>query len=292
MKRTQDIIGLPVVSISEGREVGHVKNVIINSEKGTIDYFIVDSGVQILSARVISTERVVGIGEYAITIENENSINDIGKIPAAIELLRKNIEIKGAKVLTTKGQLIGEIGEFFFDKDTFRVIGLEYIADITQKKSKIIPRESVVTFGVNFVIVSEDIEEALVEQAEQINKISDANRDEKTHGDRQQVNNYASIILQDLSETNKEIDGSMGAEEIISDMYKETEGNESQKSDNAAELFEQKQRQYLLDRHATKTILGNDGNVIINEGEKITEEVIDTAKLHGKLIELVMNNKA
>ncbi len=57
-------------------------------------------------------------------------------------------------------------------------------------------------------------------------------------------------------------------------------------------LFEQRQRQYLKGRKATKTITDNVGKVIINSGEVISEDVIDIAKDNGKLIELVMNNKA
>jgi len=117
MKKIQEILGLPIISISDGIEVGKVKSAIINADKGAIDYIVVDSGIQILSARVIPTDNVLGIGEYALTIENDGAINDISKIPAAIDLLQKNIQIKGTKVLTKKGRLIGEIGDIFVDEN-------------------------------------------------------------------------------------------------------------------------------------------------------------------------------
>ena len=44
MKTTQQIVGLPVISISDGNEIGMVKNVIINAAKGTVDFFVIDSG--------------------------------------------------------------------------------------------------------------------------------------------------------------------------------------------------------------------------------------------------------
>ena len=61
---------------------------------------------------------------------------------------------------------------------------------------------------------------------------------------------------------------------------------------NAASLFEQRQKQYLNGRRSTKTISDNSGNVIVSEGMVINHEIIDIAKNAGKLIELVMNNKA
>ena len=62
--------------------------------------------------------------------------------------------------------------------------------------------------------------------------------------------------------------------------------------DNASILFEQRQRQYLKGRYATRTITDNMGNVIIGEGMQIDDAVIDEAKAKGKMIELVMNNRA
>ena len=131
MKKTQKILGLPIISISDGLEVGRVKSIIINSDKGAIDYIVVDSGIQIFSARVIPTEDVLGIGEYALTIENESVITDISRIPEAIQLLQNEIRVKGTKVLTKKGSLIGEIGDIYIDEnDGCKITGLEFIADI------------------------------------------------------------------------------------------------------------------------------------------------------------------
>ncbi|OGO79773.1 MAG: hypothetical protein A2Y21_10280, partial [Clostridiales bacterium GWC2_40_7] len=164
MKKTQKILGLPIISISDGMEVGKVKSIIINAEKGAIDYIVVDSGIQIFSARVIPNDDVLGIGEYALTIENEGVITDINRIPAAIQLLQKDIHVKGTKVLTKKGRLIGEIGDIYIDEgDNCTITGLEFIADITQKKVRIIPRDSVITFGKNLTVVKEDVESSLLD---------------------------------------------------------------------------------------------------------------------------------
>jgi hypothetical protein len=58
---------------------------------------------------------------------------------------------------------------------------------------------------------------------------------------------------------------------------------------SAAELFEQRQRQYLVGKKVTKTIYNSSGGIIVNSGEIITEKIIDDVKANGKLIELVMN---
>ena len=257
MKKTKEILGLPIISISDGVEVGKVKSIIINADRGAIDYVVVDSGIQILSARVIPTEYILGIGEYALTIENEDAINDISKIPAAIDLLQKNIQVKGTKVLTKKGRLIGEIGDIYVDdEDNCSIIGLEYIADITKKTIRIIPRESIVTFGRNLIVVKDDVESNLMDFATQL----------PNSGKKDIDLNLESSIIDDVPQ-------------------------EEAEADTITDMMEIKHREYLNGKRATKTIYDAFGNVLINEDTIIDDEIFDIAKLNGKVIELVMNNR-
>ncbi|TYQ16099.1 UNVERIFIED_CONTAM: uncharacterized protein YrrD [Acetivibrio alkalicellulosi] len=383
MKKTQEILGLPIISISEGIEVGRVKNVIVNAVKGAIDYVVVESGIQILSAKVIPTENVIGIGEYALTIENEEAINDLSKIPAAINLLQKNIQVIGTKVLTQKGRLIGEIGDIYVDEnEKCKIIGLEYIADITQKKIRIIPRESVITFGSNLVVVKENVESYLLDKPSELNlekgklenekknsmnfyqstdvpediisevdkilenennsyfkkadsvdneiksKPYEDNKGKLYNNEMGKMENEPLLvedieksflnqdkIVKDIKESEASEEDKMDNLDPIEDVeeneieaidntvfYQETQGtdiqentdvfNQTKPQGSASSLFEQRQKQYLNGRKVTKTISNNAGAVIINEGNTITEEIIEMAKDNGKLIELVMNNKA
>lgn len=273
MKKTQKILGLPIISISDGLEVGRVKSIIINADRGAIDYIVVDSGIQIFSARVIQTQDVLGIGEYALTIENNGVITDISKIPAAIQLLQNDIRVKGTKVLTKKGRLIGEIGDIYIDdNDNCRITGLEYIADITQKQIRLIPRDAVITFGKNLTVVKEDIEALLLDTAAQLDTETGNNDFEKKN------NSY--------------IDYSASLPDEYAEPAATAEPQQAVEEDNASVLFEQRQRQYLKGRYATKTIVDNTGSVIISEGMQIDDAIIDEAKAKDKLIELVMNNRS
>ncbi len=263
MKKTKEIVGLPIISISDGIEVGKVKTVIINAEKGAIDYVVVDSGIQILSAKVIPTEYVLGIGEYALTIENEDAINDISKIPAAIDLLQKNIQVKGTKVLTKKGRLLGEIGDIYIDEeDNCNIIGLEYIADITQKSIRIIPRDSIITFGKNLVVVKEDVESRLLDRAVDL----------------------ASEEAGESEKKNSEVP-------TLSDIINSTPAEDEIQPGAVSDMMELKHREYLNGKVATKAIFDNEGNTLIEENTVIDDVVFDIAKTNGKVIELVMNNR-
>lgn len=261
MKKTEEIVGLPIISISDGNEVGKVKAVIINAEKGSIDYVVVDSGIQVLNARVISTEYVLGIGEYALTIENEDAINDISKIPAAIDLLQKNIQVKGTKVLTKKGRLIGEIGDIYIDEDeNCFIAGLEYISQNSQESIRLIPRDSVITFGKKLVVVMEDVEAKLLDRASELTS-------DKTVGSGKSNEPVASgDIINNI--------------ESEADIHSEV-----------SDMMELKHREYLKGKTVTKTIFDNEGNTLIEENTIIDEVIFDMAKANGKVIDLVMNNR-
>ncbi len=300
MKKTQKILGLPIISIADGVEVGKVKSIIINAERGAIDYIVVDSGIQIFSARVIPTEDVLGIGEYALTIENEGVITDISRIPAAIQLLQNDIRVKGTKVLTKKGRLIGEIGDIYIDdNNNCKITGLEFIADITQKQIKIIPRDTVITFGKNLTVVKEDIEASLLDTPVQLDSdISYSDNEKKNNQyissfDEKSAYNTVQPVQPSDADTLFSEDAD-GFENVVDAKEQQTieEATASNDDANASLLFEQRQRQYLKGRYATKTISDSIGNIIISEGMQIDDRIIDDAKTKGKLIELVMNNRA
>ncbi|HEX2927821.1 MAG TPA: hypothetical protein VHP38_16455 [Ruminiclostridium sp.] len=254
MKKTEEVIGLPIISICDGEEVGKVKGVIVNAAKGAADYVVVENGIQILNARVISANDVIGIGEYALTIENESVINDISKLPAAIDHLQKNVPVKGTRVMTKKGRLIGEIGDIYIDEDnSCSIFALEFISGKAQKSIRLIPRESVITFGKNLIVVQEEVEAALVDDISLLEP------------------GAGSVTGQTNQEqTTLEVNAESGA---------------------MNDLMEKKHRDYLNGKLVSKTIFDNEGKVLIEEDTLIDDDVFDLAKAYDKVIDLVMNNK-
>ena len=295
MKKTQEIIGLPIISIFDGTEIGTVKNIIISAEDRAIKFVIIDSGLHLLGAKVISTEKILGIGEYAVTVEDDHVVSMISKIPAAIDLLEKGVIIKGAKMLTKKGRLAGEISEIFVDEDdNCQIKGIEFKPLYGESKMLYLPDEYVITYGKHLVIVTESIESSAIDDVvvleqepiqeyapEVVIQIDLAH--EKEDADQEDE-----ILLQlqaeIQAEENEEVSEPVKKEVILSE---ESKGIEAE-----AGLFEDRQKQYLLGRIVAKTILDKKGNVIIEEGSVITEDLIQKTKKHGKMAQLVMHNKA
>lgn len=324
MKTAQQIIGLPVVSIFDGNEIGKVKNVIINASKGTIDFFVIDSGIRSLAGGVIPADRVLGIGEYALTIQQPDDISDIVKIPAAIELMQKNITVRGTRVLTKKGSLLGETGDIFVnEQNTYNITGVEFVPASTSMQSGIIPRSSIITFGKDLLVVQDDFIDQLIESPNAIEEESKEKKNFSIDGKSPAFDDeivYSEVISQDpLQETSVEVEAEKEEHFNIESLDSDTsfqipfENNEEEKVNekepgleipseepvvaetqeeqqlSAAELFEQRQRQYLVGKKVTKSIYNSMGGIIINSGDIITEQLINEVKSNGKLIELVMN---
>lgn len=290
MKKVKDIIGLAIISINKGVEVGKVKDTIINADDGAVDFIVIENDNKSLNTRIISSNDIIGVGEYAMTITDEKVIFEISKVQSAVSLLQRDIKVTGAKVLTRKGKLIGEIGDIFVDdENNLTISGLEYIEDITRKVIKIIPRESIITFGKELIVVEEGVEDNLVDNSQYLSGVK-VIQDNIKRVEEIEITKTIENIKDKMDIKIKEEENVIGEirEEYVEDIENIEENEIGEQS--PGKLFEEKQRQYLKGRMVSKNIIDKEGKVIINKGTEIDDEVIDTVQKKGKLVELVMNN--
>ncbi|MGF3103898.1 PRC-barrel domain-containing protein [Rossellomorea sp. DUT-2] len=156
MKKSAEMKALPIISISDGSEIGRVKSLVINPEKGSVDFLTIEHEDWQVSVKAIPFKKIVGIGEYAVTVENENAVIDLNEIPIANQLVNKKIKINDTRVMTRKGQMIGSIQEFYVDDETGAIVSLELNA---QDNTFFLGTEHVLTFGKDIIIVNEDAAE-------------------------------------------------------------------------------------------------------------------------------------
>lgn len=156
MKKSQEIIGLPVFSILDGKKIGQVKDLVINPEEGKLDFILVSNGSWYVGARVLPYKAVMGIGEHAVTTESENLLSNIGDTSSAANLLQRNIVIKGNRVLTDKGNLIGVISEYEVDELSGKIVRLEYKTAVDESKTDIVEAADVLTYGADVIVVREN----------------------------------------------------------------------------------------------------------------------------------------
>jgi|LSQX01.2.fsa_nt_gb uncharacterized protein YrrD len=297
MKKSEKILGYPVIDISSGEKLGRVKDFIFNGDSGTVDYLVVENDTGAFMAKVVSTADILGIGEYAVTIGSENAVKDLNSTVDAVRLSKKDIKIKDTDILTKKGTIIGQTGDLYIDEDdNCKIIGLEFISNESAEETEsrmVLPAGSVITYGRDLIIVEEDALSKLKHEEELLNSGEKPQFDYSRTADVS-GNGFAQdyAFAEDEASTAQNFES--GADLPPEDYSEETEESppvETKQPESAAELFEQRQRQYLVGRRATRTIVDAQGNVIVNEGMIINNEIITEAKKSGKLVELIMNNR-
>ncbi|MED2972937.1 PRC-barrel domain-containing protein [Fictibacillus sp. B-59209] len=165
MKKSNQFVGLPIISINEGAEIGTVKSLVINAQQGSVDFLTVEHEDWQISVRAVPFKKIVGVGEFAVTIEDRNSIFDLTEIPIANELVQKKISISGARVIDRKGQLLGEVGEFYINEDNGSILGLTIGMN---DKEVVLKSEFVVTFGRDLIVVKEESQLHFLNEPEQL----------------------------------------------------------------------------------------------------------------------------
>ena len=282
MKPTKEIIGLRIISILEGTQVGVVKGIVLNPQAKTMDFVMVDQPNDMFGAKVIPFADILGLGEFAITIPNPGVIQDVAQNIDAQNLLKQDTRVIGTKVLTKKGQLIGEVKEILIDEETGKIAACLFES---QGKMHQVEVEQVITLGKELLIV-EGFPSATNHQ------IIESNREKKiqTPYVPAQVENFA--VVSDLAEETYVAEETAIAEEI--NVAIEVDSPEVVVSLNEAEtnfnLFEQRQLQYFIGKKVEKDI-ALDNAEVLRAGERITPDVVTHITTRSTLMEVTSHLK-
>lgn len=274
MEALKAILGLPVISVKEGAELGKIRDFLIDSDKRHITYLLIDDGKWYKGAKVLLYTDIIAIGTDAITIKSTFNVHYFLDVEEAQVLADKGINIANTKAYTERGICLGNIQEFYIDIDTGAIVGcqLEDIKDT--KENCIIPISKVMTFGKNIIIVADDIENIVPPMSRTVGlieniKVPHTDNFEDDLGIKNDVNFKDNIYK--AKDNNQE----------VPDM-----------ENKASSLFEKRQLKFLLGRKASKEIFSDNGILLVEVGQEITDDVLDIIKANNKLTELTMNTQA
>lgn len=258
MKKSVDILGLAVISLTEGKELGTIKDIVINPVGGSIAALIVDDGKWYLGAKLLPFAAISGLGEYAITIENSANIINVSAAPELESLLISDVKVIGTKALTKAGRIQGKVTEIIIDND-----GKIATCEIEETNGEItqLSAQRVMTFGKEVLIVTEANDEPAVTAAATLRTTEVPVTPSVTNP----VITPVSPTVQDATQPKENV------------------------QDETARKFDEKHRKFLLGKKASRRIETDNGMVIVEQGGEITEEVLQKAKLAGKFVELSMS---
>ena len=264
MKKSAEVIDLPIVSIENGDEIGHVKNLVINPDTGSADFLTIEHVDWQVSVKAIPFKKIVGIGEYAVTVESKSSILDLNEIPIANELISKNIQVTGTKLITRKGELLGEILEYYIDETNGKILGvlMHY-----QGEDIVLDQESILTYGEKISIGTDD---AINEHSSYKEQFGEPKEEESYI---QPTPHQAEALVSNKNEHGQEQSQSQTPQlETLADV-------------------EQQQLELLKGKTVLKDIVNPQGDVIIENGKTLTAEDVEMAQNEGPsvVVDITMN---
>ncbi len=281
MKNSLEIISQPIISISEGNQIGNVKSIVINPEKGSVDFLTIEHEDWQVSVKAIPFKKVIGIGEYAITVENDNAVIDLNEIPIANTLVNKKIKITNTKVMTRKGQLLGEVSEYYIDEENGNIIAMQLgVAG----KDIILKAEAVLTFGKDILVVVENASDYYIENIEDLEESADAESVEQSIEQSIEVSEPVLAV----EETTAEL---TDMSEVVAEAEEEVFGSLYQQLSESEKALKDKQIELLQGKEVSKDILNGQGELLFAKGTILTVTDIETAQSEGPsvVVELSMN---
>ena len=253
MKKSADILRLPVISISEGKQVGTIKDLVIDASQGAVVALVVDDGSWYLGAKLLPFNAITGLGESAVTVEATTTLIPVSTVPRLEQLMSAGVKVIGTRTLTRSGQMGGKVVEFSLE-ETGRIVSCEVEETIGERYQ--IPVQQIITFGKDMLIIQDSAEPA----------------GRGPIGGRP----MEGLVSRPVATA------AFGATEPVAVPM-------AAPVEDAAQLFEEKQRRYLIGKRVNRRISANDGTVILEQGGEITEEILHRIREEDKMIELTMN---
>ena len=308
MKTSTEILGLPVISITEGRELGMSKTLLIDAKNGAVAAITIEDDDWYRGVKLIPFESVIAVGADAITITNSENILTLEDAVDFENLLDENVRIIGTKAITKAGTIQGSVSEIYIGDDG-KVVQCE-ISDPQGNFLDNISAEQISIFGKQVTVIDSGSVTATASPAMPATEAPAAPAFEAapTFAETPAAVASAESVPEPAPETPAVPDMSTAepteepTPESVAEPTAETpaeapapepaaapETAEDPAEKAAAKATEDRHRRFLLNKKASRRITTDTGVVIVEAGGDITEEVLQKAKLANKIIELSMN---
>ena len=313
MKKSVDILGLPVISITEGRELGMSKTLLIDAPNRVVAAVTIEDEDWYRGVKLIPYDNVIAVGEDAVTINNSENILTLDAAGDFETLLDDNIRVIGTKAITRTGVIQGIISEIFIGED-----GSIEKCEITTPEGSTseVTADQVSIFGKQVTVISPEGDvgkksdtvaapaapavTAPAAEPAAAEPVAEPAAEEPAPPVEVPAEEPAAVEEPAASEpvTEPTIEELAVADEPAEVPAEEPAAEAPAEEPAAAEPAEEKSadrvnedrhRRFLLGKKATRTIKMDNGVVIVEAGADITEEVLQKAKLGNKFIELSMS---
>jgi uncharacterized protein YrrD len=125
LRKARDLIGLPVLAVDSGKQVGNAKDLLIDPTWHIMG-IVLDTKYWFSSLRYVEKTNIIACGEDAITIPNENAIHKLDDDINLYAFIGRNGGIKGLPVITVGGHQLGMVEDVYLEQDWGKqIVGYE-----------------------------------------------------------------------------------------------------------------------------------------------------------------------
>ena len=353
MKKSLEILGLPVISITEGRELGMSKSLLIDAKNGTVAAITIEDEDWYRGVKLLPYSSVIAIGSDAVTVTGSDKILTLEDAGDYESMLDANIKIIGTKAITMSGTIQGKVSEIFIGEN-----GKIEKCEIEAADGSLseITAEQVSIFGKQVTVIEAESEK----KTELLNRIKqdDANKPAPQIDPEPEIAAPApepepvavpepeitlepaapepepvieetvpepvaeeTVVPEVEAETIAETAPEPVVEEPVAEETPKTEAvvegpvietvpepvveetveapvveaapepvaEEPAKENKKSDPITDRHRRFLLGKTATRQIVSENGVVVVEQGETVTEAILQKASMTNKFIELSMN---
>lgn len=157
MRRAQDVIGLPVLALDTGEELGCVRDILCDQEWRVLGVLLQEEG-WFQSGLYIPLEKIHAVGEDCLTVEGQDAAVSMHDLIASdtVGLVTGKSRLKGKTVYTASGEQLGTIEDVYFSQDWEKLVAYElsngWITDVKEGRKRL-PAPPSVIIGENNLIV-------------------------------------------------------------------------------------------------------------------------------------------
>jgi len=126
MRKSKQLLNLPVFSLEEGQQIGKVKGLVIDPARKAVVALIIEEKGRLKEQKFIPFNQLRSIGEDAITVERGNYLQKGATLPEILKLTKDKVEVLGTRIVLENGTILGHVDEFYIDLQTGEIVGLEF----------------------------------------------------------------------------------------------------------------------------------------------------------------------
>ena len=146
MKKTTQLLGLPIMGIKEGMQKGIVTDFMIDANTKKVKYLILREGKSYFFS-VVKVEDIFGVGENFVTTPTIENIKALGNTESE---MMEAFYMEGTTAVSSNGNIIGTIESYDFDEKTGEIISLDL------KDGGEIEGDKIATMANDMVFISEE----------------------------------------------------------------------------------------------------------------------------------------